>query len=99
AQGREFVTVNAQQDVDISHESFIRRWARLHEGGERESKSRPVYSKLAAVAASWEGGEASLYRGPELVEARRWWNQETPTQIWANRYDSRFDVARRFLVK
>jgi hypothetical protein len=40
-----------------------------------------------------------LYRGPELAEARRWWQQETPTQAWASRYGSRFDVAERFLLK
>src|SRR4030095_1053450 len=62
APGREFVVVNAQQDVDISHESFIRRWTRLHEWVERESESRRVYTKLADVAAAWERGHASLYR-------------------------------------
>jgi hypothetical protein len=97
--GRAFVVVNAQQDVDISHESFIRRWDRLGEWVEREARSRRVYGKLADAAASWQRREASLYRGPELVEARRWWEQEAPTQSWANRYDPRFEVARRFLVK
>jgi ketosteroid isomerase-like protein len=97
--GRAFVVINAQQDVDISHESFIRRWTRLREWVLRESRSRRVYLKLADVAASWREGQASLYRGPELTEARRWWKQETPTQSWANRYDSRFAVARRFLEK
>jgi ketosteroid isomerase-like protein len=99
APGREFVVVNAQQDVDISHESFIRRWTRLHEWVERESRSRRIYTKLADVAADWERGHASLYRGPELADARRWWGQETPTEAWANRYGARFDSARRFLVK
>lgn len=99
ARGREFVVVNAQQDVDISHESFIRRWARLHDWLGRESASRRTYTKLADVAAAWEQGHASLYRGPELADARRWWDEEAPTQAWANRYDSRFETARRFLVK
>ena len=99
APGRAFVVVNAQQDVDILHESFIRRWSRLREWVTRESRSRRVYTKLADAASSWERGEASLYRGPELGEARRWWDQETPTQSWANRYDPRFDLARRFLGK
>jgi hypothetical protein len=99
ARGREFVVVNAQQDVDISHESFIRRWARLHEWLGRESASRRIYTKLADVGAAWEAGRASLYRGPELTDARRWWDEEAPTQAWANRYDARFETARRFLVK
>jgi hypothetical protein len=99
AQGRAFVIVNAQQDVDILHESLIRRWTRLREWVKRENRSRRLYVRLADVAASWERGEASLYRGPELAEARRWWDEETPTQSWANRYDSRFDLAHRFLQK
>ena len=99
APGREFVVVNAQQDVDISHESFIRRWTRLHDWVARESRSRRIYTKLADVAAAWEQGHASLYRGPELVDARRWWDQESPTQTWANRYDARFDAAQRFLAQ
>jgi ketosteroid isomerase-like protein len=99
APGREFVVVNAQQDVDISHESFIRRWTRLHEWVERESRSRRIYTKLADVAADWERGHASLYRGPELADARRWWDEEAPTQTWANRYGAGFDTARRFLEK
>jgi hypothetical protein len=97
--GRAFVVINAQQDVDISHESFIRRWTRLHEWVLRESRSRRVYLKLADVAASWQEGRGSLYRGPELTEARRWWTEETPTPSWATRYDARFDVASRFLAK
>ena len=99
AEGRAFVVVNAQQDVDISHESFIRNWTRLRQWVEEENRSRRIYTKLADVAASWAGGAASLYRGPELAEARRWWAQERPTQVWANRYDPRFDVAERFLTK
>ena len=99
APGRAFVIVNAQHDVDILHESLIRRWTRLREWVKRENRSRRLYVKLADIAASWERGEASLYRGPELAEARRWWDQEAPTQSWANRYDSRFELAHRFLLK
>src|SRR5688572_1062524 len=59
APGCAFVVVNSQQDVDVSHESFIRRWARLREWVEQESRSRRVYAKLADAAAAWERGEAS----------------------------------------
>jgi hypothetical protein len=99
APGCAFAVINAQEDVDISHESFIRRWARLRDWVDQESRSRRVYVKLADIAAAWQRGEASLYRGPELAEARQWWDRETPTQSWANRYDSRFEGARRFLLK
>lgn len=99
AEGRAFVVVNAQQDVDISHESFIRKWERLRKWVEEENRSRRIYTKLADVASSWDRGEASLYRGPELAEARRWWQHEQPTREWAERYAPDFEIARRFLDK
>src|SRR5262245_10005292 len=99
AEGRAFVVVNAQQDVDISHESFIRKWERLRKWVGEENRSRRIYTKLADVASAWDRGEASLYRGPELAEARRWWQSEQPTREWAERYAPGFDVARRFLDK
>jgi len=98
-EGRAFLVVNAQQDVDVSHESFIRKWGRLRTWVEEENRSRRVYAKLADAASSWDRHEASLYRGPELAEARRWWEREAPTRQWANRYHPGFEVARRFLTK
>jgi energy-coupling factor transporter ATP-binding protein EcfA2 len=99
ADGRAFVLINAQQDVDISHESFIRQWERLKGWVEEEHRSGRVYAKLADAASQWSEGKASLYRGPELVEARRWWQDEAPNAAWAARYGSRFDVAERFLTR
>lgn len=99
AEGRAFVVINAQKDVDISHESFIRKWGRLRTWVEEESRSRRIYAKLADSASSWDRGEASLYRGPELAEARGWWQRQTPTPLWASRYHAGFDVAQRFLSK
>jgi hypothetical protein len=99
AEGRAFVVVNAQQDVDISHESFIRKWSRLRTWVEDESRSRRIYAKLAEAASSWNRREASLYRGPELAEARAWWRREAPTAQWARRYHPGFDIAQRFLTK
>ena len=97
ADGRAFVLVNPQQDVDISHESFIRQWERLKGWVEEEHRSGRIYAKLADTASQWSERRASLYRGPELAEARRWWQQETPNEAWAARYGSRFEVTERFL--
>jgi hypothetical protein len=97
AAGRAFVVVNAQQHVDISHESFIRKWMRLRTWVQQESQSRRTYLRLAETAASWEEGQASLYRGPELAEAHAWWRREVPSPEWARRYDQGFETAARFL--
>jgi hypothetical protein len=98
-EGRGFVVVNAQQDVDISHESFIRRWVRLRQWVDEENQSRRIYMRLAETASDWARKKASLYRGPELVEARAWWQRQAPTALWAERYDRRFETARQFLTK
>jgi hypothetical protein len=94
-----FLVTNAQHDVDISHESFIRKWNRLRQWVDEEAHSRRVYTRLVDAAVNQERREASLYRGPELAETRRWWTQEQPTQLWANRYDTRFSNASRFLTR
>ena len=97
AEGRAFVVVNAQQDVDIAHESFIRKWRRLGEWVKAEAQSRRIYLRLAETAAQWEQHQASLYRGPELIEADRWWKRQLPSPAWAQRYDARLDTVRTFL--
>ena len=97
--GRAFVIVNAQQQVDIAHESFIRKWHRLSEWVKDEARSRRLYMRLAETASQWEQGEASLYRGPELTEADRWWKRTSPSPAWAARYDDRLPAVTRFLTK
>ena len=99
SEGRAFVVINAQDDVDIAHESFIRKWRRLREWVKDEARSRRIYVRLAETAAHWEQGEASLYRGPELAEADRWWKQEPRSAAWARRYDERIAGVERFLAK
>jgi energy-coupling factor transporter ATP-binding protein EcfA2 len=99
SEGRAFVVINAQDDVDIAHESFIRKWRRLREWVKDEARSRRIYLRLAETAAQWEQGQASLYRGPELAEADRWWKQERRSPAWAKRYDERIDGVGRFLSR
>ena len=99
AEGRAFLVINAQGDVDISHESFIRNWERLRTWLAQENRSRRIYTRLVEAAAGWEQDQGSLYRGPELAVARRWWKEERPTEQWAARYDDRFELAQRFLEK
>jgi hypothetical protein len=97
-EGRAFVVINAQNDVDITHESFIRKWRRLRDWVKDEARSRRIYLRLAETAAQWAEGNASLYRGPELAEADHWWNREPRSPAWAHRYDDRLDGVRRFLA-
>ena len=73
AEGRAFVVVNAQQDVDISHESFIRNWTRLREWVEQENQSRRVYHQACGRCLELGRRRGLLVsgtgarRGPALV--------------------------------
>ena len=97
ADGRAFVIVNAQEHVDISHESLIRKWMLLRTWLQQEAQSRRTYLRLAETATKWAEGSASLYRGPELAAADAWWRRESPSPAWADRYDRHFETAGRFL--
>ena len=85
ADGRAFVVVNAQEHVDISHESLIRKWMLLRTWLQQEAQSRRIYLRLAETATKWADGSASLYRGPELAAADAWWRRESPSPAWADR--------------
>ena len=95
--GRSFLFFDQQETVDISHESLIRQWRRLAGWVEDEATSKRIFTTLATSAEGWERNERSLFRGPELNEARSWWRRQRPSRAWAERYGGRLDLASRFL--
>lgn len=94
-----FLTLSEDLDpiVDITHESLIRLWGRLNTWVSEEVESAKIYSRLAESART----HTSLYRDPELTEALRWKERESPNAAWAERYPpweiSAFPVAAGFL--
>lgn len=95
--GRSFVTVSADDVVDISHESLIRQWHRLRSWAAEEARSREEYDRLVDAAKRWKQGEAALLRNPGLEIASSWWEANEPNPAWADRYDPAFDVAAEYL--
>ena len=91
------VPLAARSIVDISHESLMRCWGRLIAWAEEERSAAAFYVRLSQAAAWFEQGAAGVWRNPELELAVRWRNENSPTQAWAERYDSGFDRAIRFL--
>jgi WD40 repeat protein/energy-coupling factor transporter ATP-binding protein EcfA2/cell division protein FtsL len=83
--------------IDISHESLIRQWGRMHEWVKAEIKSAEIYQSLEKSAVRWQNRQASLWRGPELFEAREWKKEQKPNSFWAERYGGNFRLAMRFL--
>lgn len=79
-----FVTQSRDDDpeIDITHESLIRRWSTLNIWVQDEERSADIYRRLADAAAH----ERSLYRGRDLAEALRWRELDRPSEAWATRY-------------
>lgn len=91
------VELRADTVLDLSHESLMRIWERLHKWAEEEGQSAQVYLGLARAAARHESGASALWRDPELQIALNWHRQQHPTEAWAARYDPSFERAIRFL--
>ena len=83
--------------VDISHESFIRKWDKLRGWVEEEAQSAAMYRRIAEAARLEKRGEAGLWRNPQLQRALEWRAKTKPTSAWAERYDPDFEVAMDFL--
>ncbi len=85
--------------IDISHESFIRKWDKLRGWVEEEAQSAAMYRRIAEAARLEKRGEAGLWRNPQLQRALDWRTRTQPTPAWAERYDPDFDIATDFLER
>ncbi len=85
--------------VDISHESLIRGWQRLHEWVEEEARSARIYRRLAETAVLHRECNANLWHDPDLQIALSWRAHYQPTEAWARRYHPEFKTAMDFLDK
>ena len=70
--------------VDITHESLIRRWARLREWALQEAADRDVYLETDK-RASQAKGEDDYLKGVDLERASHWLARR-PSAAWAERY-------------
>lgn len=83
--------------IDISHESIMRKWGRLKDWVEDETKSAQLYLRLSKSAELYQDGKAALWINPELQLALNWLDTNKPNATWAKRYDHAFDRAMEFL--
>src|ERR1043165_617376 len=104
-QGRSFLMppvpnpLEAKSLIDISHESLIRKWARLKEWVDDESRSARIYRRLSETAMLYKEGGAGLWRNPDLGVALAWRKKSEPNAHWARRYHPEFESAMEFLEK
>ncbi|MEY3445227.1 MAG: hypothetical protein RLZZ519_3508, partial [Bacteroidota bacterium] len=83
--------------LDISHESFMRLWARLGEWVREEFRSAEEYQRLSKAAMDHLAGKVNLWRQPELGIALKWRETTNPGAAWASRYDGNFVASMKFL--
>jgi energy-coupling factor transporter ATP-binding protein EcfA2 len=72
--------------IDISHESLIRNWPRLTGWLKRESEWRRNLERLIDAAEQNQSGRGDLLAGRTLEALSDWFDSESPTRHWADRY-------------
>ncbi|MCG8322574.1 MAG: High-affnity carbon uptake protein Hat/HatR [Cytophagales bacterium] len=83
--------------IDVSHESLIRIWGRLHQWVAEEDEAIEMYLRLSDAAGKYQQGLTTLWRPPDLQLALNWQQKYNPTLVWAQRFDPAFERAMVFL--
>jgi WD40 repeat protein len=84
-------------EIEITHESLIRKWQKLNEWVDEECQAAATYRHLATNAELHLQGRGELLRGLSLKNALEWKNKNHPNSAWASRYHLAFDTAMKFL--
>jgi len=80
-------TITYSTEADVSHESLLRKWARLRGWYKVEVESASEYKRLADWAERQSRGAADYITEPELSVLMMWKSDNRPTRGWAQRYD------------
>ncbi len=91
------VGLSSNTTVDISHESLIRIWNKLHKWVEEEDQAIEMYMQLSDASEKYQQGLTTLWRPPDLQLALNWMQNKKPTLEWAQRYDPAYERAIVFL--
>jgi WD40 repeat protein/energy-coupling factor transporter ATP-binding protein EcfA2 len=83
--------------IDISHESLMRIWTRLKTWLDEESRSAEMYLKLSESAERYQEGRAGLWKMPDLQLALNWQEENRPTLVWGQRYNTAYERTIVFL--
>jgi WD40 repeat protein len=83
--------------LDISHESLIRNWKRLHAWAEDEALGADTYQRLVRDASEHKAGNEDLLSALRLASVNAWEKRFKPTEAWSERYGGHFPLAMQFL--
>jgi WD40 repeat protein len=90
-------TLEDSTPIDISHESLIRNWDKLHGWVKAEAGSAEDYHCLEQAARRWKRKRADLLDSLALESILNWKKRENPSPEWAARYGGDFSLAMEFL--
>lgn len=91
------VSLTADTQIELSHESLMGIWNRLREWVDDEAESIQMYMKLSEASALYQQGRTELWKPPELQIALNWRDTQNPTPAWGVQYNPAFERAMVFL--
>ncbi|MCD4710452.1 MAG: hypothetical protein K8R52_06360 [Bacteroidales bacterium] len=89
--------LSSESEIELSHESLINIWDRLHHWVDEEDESIRMYLKLSKASASYQQGKGTLLVTTELQKAIDWRKLQNPTPAWGIQFDPAFERAIVFL--
>ena len=91
------IPLSSEAIIDVSHESLIRIWGKLHQWVAEEDEAIEMYLRLSDAAGKYQQGLTTLWRPPDLQLALNWQQKYNPTLVWAQRFDPAYERAMVFL--
>ena len=76
------VPLTDDQVIDISHESLIRQWQRLHDWAKEDAESTAMLRRVVDAARQNADGLDGLWRGNMLTRGLEWSRRAAPTPAW-----------------
>ena len=94
----------AEDVIDITHESIIRQWKQLKKWADEEAQWADFYREWEKPAKLWEKGNGELWYGRDLKrnlnqleKVQRLYPTLEQLKVWSNRYGENFELAWQFL--
>jgi len=91
------LTLGADTQIELSHESLITVWERLQRWVDEEAESILMYMKLSEAAFNYQQGRVELWKPPELQKAVAWREMQEPNPAWGAQFDPAFERTLVFL--
>ena len=90
-------SLSSQSEIELSHESLITIWDRLHQWVDEEDESIRMYLKLSKASAAYQQGKGKLLLAAELQKAIDWKKSQKPAPAWGIQFDPAFERAMVYL--